>query len=247
MAELWHFLGRPGVPVVYTWPAIKGGGPLRGYTYARESSEFTVYHLRQFLQAVASCPDVERIHILAHSRGTGVTLSVLGDLRLLYFDDPERGRRELKLGNVILAAPDIDQSVAQQRFRPDRVYKILDRMTIYVTPEDKALGIARFLFRSLARLGSANSRDLTPEQIAALKSDRMGLDPIEVKVKRKGAHGHTYWIDNPAVLSDVILILRDDLPPGAEHGRPLIRAESGMWELYGGYPFAGPHADRADR
>ena len=56
MAELWHFLGRPGVPVVYTWPAIKGGGPLRGYTYARESSEFTVYHLRQFLHGRGVMP-----------------------------------------------------------------------------------------------------------------------------------------------------------------------------------------------
>ena len=245
MAELWQFLGRPGVPAVYTWPAIKGGGPLRGYTYARESSEFTVYHLRQFLMAVASCPDVERIHILAHSRGTGITLSVLSHLRMLYFDDPERGRRELKLGNVILAAPDIDLSVAQQRFRPDQVFKILDRLTIYVTPEDKALGIAQFLFSSLARLGATTGKDLTPEQTAAMKSDRLGLDPIEVKVKQKGAHGHTYWIDNPAVLSDVILILRDDLPPGAENGRPLIRAETGLWEIYDGYPFAGPHVEPA--
>ena len=72
-------------------------------------------------------------------------------------------------------------------------------------------------------------------------------EPIEVKVKRKGAHGHTYWIDNPAVLSDVILILRDDLPPGRDRGRPLIRAESGMWEIYDGYPYAGPHAEHAER
>jgi esterase/lipase superfamily enzyme len=243
MAELWHYLGRPGVPVVYTWPAIKGGGPLRGYTYARESSEFTVYHLRQFLQAVASCPDVERIHILAHSRGTGVTLSVLRDLRLLYLDDPDLGQRELKLGNVILAAPDIDLKVAQQRFRPDQVFRVLDRMTIYVTPEDEALGIAGFLFSSLARLGATGGENLTPEQITALKSDRLGIDVIEVKVKQKGAHGHTYWIDNPAVLSDIILILGDDRSPGAEHGRPLIRADTGLWEIHDGYPFKGPHVE----
>jgi esterase/lipase superfamily enzyme len=247
MAELWHFLGRPGVPVVYSWPAIKGGGPLRGYTYARESSEFTVYHLRQFIQAVASCPDVQRINILAHSRGTGVTLSVLRDLRLLYMDDPKLGKQELKLGNVILAAPDIDLKIAQQRFRPDQVFKILDRLTIYMTPEDSALGISELLFGSVARLGATTDQDLMPEQIEALKNDQVGFDPIEVKVKKKGAHGHTYWIDNPAVFSDVILILRDDLPPGGDHGRPLIRAETGFWEIYDGYPYAGPHAEPAAR
>ena len=35
IAELWHFLGRQGVPILYTWPA--GFGGLRGYTRDRES------------------------------------------------------------------------------------------------------------------------------------------------------------------------------------------------------------------
>ena len=41
----------------------------------RESGEFTVYHLKQCLRAVAACPDVERVHLIAHSRGTDVTIS----------------------------------------------------------------------------------------------------------------------------------------------------------------------------
>ncbi len=243
MAELWHYLGRPGVPVVYSWPAIKGGGPLRGYTYARESSEFTVYHLRQFLQAVASCPDVERIHILAHSRGTGVALSVLRDLRLIYKDDAAGARETLKIGNVIFAAPDIDLQVAQQRYRPDQMHEIIDRMTMYMTPEDKALGISSFLFSSLTRVGTTTAADLSPEQIQGMKDGRMGIDAINVNVSKKGAHGHTYWIDNPAVLSDIILILRDDRSPGKENGRPLLRPEAGLfWEVNDGYPFADDHA-----
>jgi esterase/lipase superfamily enzyme len=242
MAQLWHFLGRPGVPFVYTWPAIKGGGPLRGYTYARESSEFTVYHMREFLLAVASCPEIERIHILAHSRGTGVTLSVLRDLRLIYLTDAAAARRDVKLGNIILAAPDIDMQVAQQRFRPDQVYEIFERMTMYATPEDKALGIAEFLFSSLTRLGAATSEDMSDEQIEALRDDRIGADVVEVEVEKKGAHGHTYWIDNPSVFSDVILILRDDRDPGRANGRPLIRADSGMWIIRDGYPYDGDHA-----
>ncbi len=192
---------------------------------------------------MSSCPDVERIHILAHSRGTGVTVSVLRDFRLIYKDDAPGAIESLKLGNVILAAPDIDLTIFQQRFRPDQVHEILDRMTIYVTPDDKALGIAEFLFSSLARLGAATAEDLRPEVIEALRTDRAGADAIQVKVKKKGSHGHTYWIDNPAVLSDIILILRDDRPPGRQYGRPLIRAETGVWEIHDGYPFSGVHAE----
>ena len=36
IAELWHFLGREGVPIAYTWPAGHPG-LLRGYNYDRES------------------------------------------------------------------------------------------------------------------------------------------------------------------------------------------------------------------
>ena len=47
MSEFWHFLGREGVPIVYTWPAGYPG--LFGYTYDRESSEFSVFHLKRTL------------------------------------------------------------------------------------------------------------------------------------------------------------------------------------------------------
>ncbi len=68
MAQLWHFMGRVGVPVIYTWPAGHPG-LLRGYPYDRESAEFTVFHLREALRFLATCEDVEKIHIVAPSRG----------------------------------------------------------------------------------------------------------------------------------------------------------------------------------
>ena len=70
IAELWHFLGRQGVPILYTWPA--GFGGLRGYTRDRESGGFTIFHLKQFLRLLASTPELEELNIIAHSRGTDV-------------------------------------------------------------------------------------------------------------------------------------------------------------------------------
>ena len=46
-AELWHFMGRQGVCIAYTWPSGYGG-PF-GYFHDRESGEYTVLHLKQFL------------------------------------------------------------------------------------------------------------------------------------------------------------------------------------------------------
>jgi esterase/lipase superfamily enzyme len=58
MAELWHFLGRIGVPIVYTWPAGYPG--VFGYTYDRESSEGTVYHMRKVLELISGFPEVKK-------------------------------------------------------------------------------------------------------------------------------------------------------------------------------------------
>jgi len=80
MAEMWHFLGRIGVPIAYSWPAGHPG--LFGYTYDRESSEFTVYHLRQILTLIASFPEVERVHLIGHSRGTDVVVTAVRELTI---------------------------------------------------------------------------------------------------------------------------------------------------------------------
>ena len=79
IAQLWHFLGRQGVPIAYSWPAGHGG-LLRGYTYDRESGVFTVYHLKQMLRVIAACPDVRKAHLIAHSRRTAVLTSALREL-----------------------------------------------------------------------------------------------------------------------------------------------------------------------
>ena len=244
MAQLWHMMGRTGVPIVYTWPANPDLGPLRGYTHDRESGEFTVYHLRKFLQRLASCPDLERVHILAHSRGTDIATTALREIHLQAQARGVPTAEELKLGNLILAAPDLDLQVAVQRLRPDLVHLAPSRFTIYVSDGDKAIGIAEWLFSSIERLGRLRSTGLSNEQQTNLS---LGvLDLIDAKVSDLGPNGHSYFIDNPAVLSDLILLLRDDRSAGPEHGRPLIRDESGFWNLYDGYPYEGLHARRAD-
>jgi esterase/lipase superfamily enzyme len=55
-AEMWHFLGREGVPLCYTWPA--GEGLLKVYEYTLDSTDFTVHHFKQTLRLIASHPEV---------------------------------------------------------------------------------------------------------------------------------------------------------------------------------------------
>ena len=66
----------------YTWPANPNLGPLLGYTHDRESGEYTGYHLREFIRLLAQTPNLERLHIIAHSRGTDVAITTLRELQL---------------------------------------------------------------------------------------------------------------------------------------------------------------------
>jgi esterase/lipase superfamily enzyme len=231
IAELWHFLGRQGVPILYTWPAGIGG--LRGYTYDRESGEFTLFHLKQFLRILASIPELEQLHLIAHSRGTDVLTSAL---RELYIETQASGksfRTVYKIKNVVLAAADLDLEVVTQRVAAEYVGLGTERSTIYVSQVDKAIGFSGCLFLSLRRMGQLRPEDLSDEQRLHLERiARTQLIDARVPV---GFIGHAYFYRHPAVSADLILLLRDDLEPGSP-GRPLRKRGANFWQITPDYP-----------
>jgi esterase/lipase superfamily enzyme len=233
LAELWHFLGREGVPILYTWPAGHPG-LVRGYNYDRESGQFTIYHLKQVLRILAASPDLERIHIIAHSRGTDVASTAVRELLIEARGSGKDPREALKIGNLILAAPDLDFEVSLQRFAAERFFLAADRLTIYVSKGDKAIGMSGWLFGSVRRIGQLGYEDLPEDERQILR--QVGrLQIIDARVKG-GSWGHDYFHSDPAVSSDVILLLRYGRGPGADNGRPLLKPDGGFWTITKGYP-----------
>lgn len=236
IAQLWHFLGRIGVPIAYSWPAGSGGA-LRGYTEDRESSEYTIYHLKAAIRALASFPDVENIHIIAHSRGTDVAITSLRELVIEYRAAGRSVRNDLKIGHFMLAAPDLDSQVVSQRIGRERVNVAPRTITIYVSPYDQAIGLAEWLFRSENRIGRQSYdslSDFTKQNLGVFGN--MTVVQAMVHKSRADPHGHSYFYRHPGASSDVIRLLRDDRAPGAEHGRPLHQLGPGFWQLFPDYP-----------
>jgi esterase/lipase superfamily enzyme len=233
MGELWHFFGRRGVPIAYSWPA--GSPGLTSYFYDRESSEFTVYHLKQLLRLVASCPEVQHVHLIGHSRGTDVVVSAVRELHLEIRGSGQNTSEVLKLSTMVLAAPDLDIDVIIQRMAADRVGKAATRSVLYVCSQDRALGLANWLFNGVLRLGQLNSTLFTPAELAGLRANKK-FEIVDARVSNAGTLGHSYFYSNPAVSSDLILVLRDHLLPGAANGRPLLQESSGFWEVDDRYP-----------
>jgi esterase/lipase superfamily enzyme len=237
IAELWHFIGRIGVPIAYTWPAGKGFN-VRGYNYDRESGEFTIFHLKQFLEALAAAPGLERVHLIAHSRGADVLCSALRELnikyRAKYPDEEAPTARALRIHHVVLAAPDMDLAVARQRIEAERLRRACRRLTIYTSPDDLAISFVKWLFDSTIRVGTLGFASLPVHEQTAL-AQLPDVELINARVT-KDLVGHSYFYSNPAVSSDLILLLRDDRRAGPEHGRPLRHVHGSFWELSDGYP-----------
>ncbi len=229
-ASLWHFSGRFGVPVSYSWPA--GNKGLTAYIKDRESGEFSIYHFKEFLRAMAAMPEVEKIHLVAHSRGADVTTSTIRELAIFEAGAGRDPRRTLKIETLILAAPDLDFGVVRQRLAAENASAAVGQVYLYVNPRDGALGVAQALATG-TRIGRLSPEDLTEKEWA-----EVGQIPNVhfINVEDAGGRlGHSYFRDNPAVLSDVVLTLRTGALPGSAQ-RPLDPVRRQFWSLHANYP-----------
>ena len=232
IANLWHFAGRQKTPIAFSWPAGAGGGPL-GYFRDRDSGTFSVHHTKEFFRMLREIPEVSQIDIVAHSRGTEVVTTALRELILEARGGGKHPKTALKTGTLIMAAPDIDVAIVRQRLQAERFSEAFEQINLYINPGDSALRASAILTRSV-RVGALRDEDFLPGELEILSKQAL-VHFIRVENVR-GGFGHTYFRDNPAVLSDVVLALRTRAFPGGEL-RPLDRdPESGIWQLYPNYP-----------
>ena len=229
-AEMWHFLGRVGVGMFYAWPA-GNTGMIRGYNADRESGEFTVFHLKEVIRALEASPAVDRVHLIAHSRGTDVLMTALRE-HLLQMTGPDLRAVETKIGHVILAAPDLDVDVAFQRLATEQTFRACEQTTVYVCKHDRALGAAEWLYRSDSRVGRISPKRFTPREVNLLaEADAFTFVQADVTT---GFMGHGYFLSNPAVSSDLIRLLRDGAEPGSPE-RPLEEMLPNYYMIRDGY------------
>lgn len=147
-----------GAPVLFAWPSE---GDLTGYVADKEAATASRDQLTQLLTMLGRAPGSGRIDIVAHSMGSWLTMEALRQMRLTGQD-----AAITRLGQVTLAAPDIDVDVFAAQIRV--VGPLNPPLTILVSPDDKALSLSSFLSGEHERVGKVDVSDPRVADAAAL-------------------------------------------------------------------------------
>lgn len=148
MAQLYHDLELPGVPVHYSWPSA--ANPL-GYTYDRDSVLYARDGLERMLRDLRQA-GARQIVLVGHSLGTMLVMETLRQIEIR-----EPGWSERALGGVILISPDLDVELFEMQAR--RIAELPQPFAIFVNTRDRALALSSRLNGASARLGNLTDPD----------------------------------------------------------------------------------------
>lgn len=232
--DIWQYVKKDVVPMVYSWPS--GSNSIFNYFTDRESGEFTIFHLKETLRILAAIEQIEKIHIIAHSRGTDVATTTLRELLIEMRASAEDPRARYKVENLVLAAPDIDYGVVKQRLMAEQFGRGFGQITIYMNQGDNALSLSQFLMRGI-RFGLLQSKqqgEIEGEIFKVIKN--VAFINIE---EVGGGISHGYFHQHPAVLSDIVTLINTNSRPGTED-RPLKYERSNFWYLDNDYLLPKP-------
>jgi esterase/lipase superfamily enzyme len=144
-AQIVHDAHVDVAPVLFTWPS---GGNAVDYVYDRDSAMYSRDALETLLQKLSDNPNVGSISILAHSMGNYLTVEALRQMAIR-----DRGL-PTKIRDVMLASPDIDVDVFRRQIAEIDAVPRGTQFTLFVSRDDKALGLSSFLARDTTRLGA---------------------------------------------------------------------------------------------
>ena len=168
-----------GQTMVFSWPSKAG---LFDYAYDRDSAMWSRDGFERVLQSVITTPGVGRVHIVAHSMGTMLTLE---SLRQLYARNGDAVTD--KIGAVVFASPDIDMDVFSSAVV--RIGPLGRKITVVAATNDRALALSGRLAGGMTRVGAAEK--------AAI--ERLGVRVIDASEAGWGIINHDLFLSNAEV------------------------------------------------
>lgn len=201
-AQIAWDLQFDGFSGFFSWPSA---ARKREYFSDEASARSSMPALVEFLEKLILEPELEQLHIIAHSMGSLVTTLSLNELRA----GGTVGAAIQKIQQLILGAPDIDQTEFRNNILP-KFKNIGLRRTVYTSDHDIAMKASSEFRIGRLRLG----------QIADSIFLDQDIDTIEASnVVSNSSHG--YLFESETLLSDLFYLINENLNPSKRRLREI--------------------------
>jgi esterase/lipase superfamily enzyme len=197
-------LGNDTEVVLWSWPS-KRDGLAGNYDYDKESVTGVAQRRLVGLLRALRDASTKPLSILAHSMGGW---HVLGALQALSDDNSP-----MKLGNLVLAAPDIPDD--EFNFALPVLDSITSRITLYACGWDWALILSEQI-NAYPRAGTGGNNIVVHQ----------GMDSIDVNATF--SVNHSYVFDSPKVLGDLSNVILTGVDPNVAP-RDLVKVPKAPW------------------
>ena len=191
-AQISHDLQFVGARLMYSWPSNGSYLPQHYHRDKTDAEWSGAIHLARYLEKIVHEVNPEKIHIIAHSMGNLVLSEALEEMTI-----PED--RLPLFENIILAAPDLDADLFQRTIAP-RMKRVANRVTMYVSAEDKALALSKDL-NAAPRAGDANENLVLVDGIETIDLTNVGTDML----------GHSTFANESPLIDDLFSLIRHNL------------------------------------
>jgi esterase/lipase superfamily enzyme len=190
----------------FSWPS---DGSLASYIHDEADLYWSVPDIAETILELERRHGGAAVDVIGHSLGARGVVLALYDIASM--------RPDMRLGDVVLLAPDMDFAIFE-RLLP-RIRPIARRITVYVTSGDRPLAVSAQL-HGYPRLGEAGN-----------PVDRLaGVEVVDLSaLPANTPSGHIYHIHSPEVGGDLNQLLGQGLP--AAKRRNLFQTGPNTWRL----------------
>jgi esterase/lipase superfamily enzyme len=189
-AQIGFDLKVEGVTAFFSWPSH---GRVRAYLPDLREADASRNEFQRFVHLLVDDTETLAINLIVHSMGNKLVIESLSSLKA------SLQQRGVKLGAVILAAPDVDVDLF--RNLAATYPSIAAKTTMYVSRSDHALSQS-------GRLWSGQRAGFIPPITVCPSIDTIEVTPIDISLM-----GHGYYAAAGPVLHDIKAILDGHLDP----------------------------------
>ena len=209
-AQITCDLKVPGATAFFSWPSW---GSVLAYAADEATIEASEQVITDFLVDFTANCGAEQVHVIAHSMGNR---GLLRAMQRIAANAENQGK--VKLGQVFLAAPDVDRDLFLDLAR---LYpKYAERTTLYASDGDLPVHLS-------AELHEAPRAGYFPPYTLVPKVDTVAVPDFDIDLL-----GHSYFAQAKELLDDIRdLMLNNDDPAQRQRIKPATYAGTKFWKL----------------